>query len=215
MLGFEIRKNAPPSFDGWRSAIPPDRRCRRSRRAAHNRARSLVPTALLARQQGWSRRETDGQRRGPGSGLSFRPRSSASRYGWLARRCGAIWRDGRPRGERSPWSRLAPGSRSRRTFAGPCAYHHHHGETATLIRILRRRIIAIGAGPALAVGAVLTWHIHLHRAGRAHRMGHGRRRRLPPSHERSHQGRRGTRPVLIVGSSPIVEDIPAFFVAGE
>jgi hypothetical protein len=39
--------------------------------------------------------------------------------------------------------------------------------------------------------------------------------RDPPLQEHSHQGRRGTTLVLIVGSSPIVEDIPAFFAAGE
>lgn len=84
----------------------------------------------------------------------------------------------------------------------------------------------IGAGPALAVGAVLTWHIHLHRhdAGRA-RIGTNMRRsgtdvavgfeRDPPLHELSHQSRRGTRLVMIVGSAPIVEDIPAFVAAGE
>jgi len=80
----------------------------------------------------------------------------------------------------------------------PAAAHHRH-----------RRGTRAGSRGGADV------HIHLHRAGRAHRMGHGRRRRLPPSHERSHQSRRGTRPVLIVGSSPIVEDILAFFVAGE
>lgn len=77
----------------------------------------------------------------------------------------------------------------------------------------------ISAGPALTVGAVLTWHTHLHRAGRA-RIGWGTDvaagfERDPPLHEHSHQSRRGTRLVLIVGSSPIVEDIPAFFAAGE
>ena len=195
-----------------------------------------LPIALLARQQGWSRRET----------------------GWAAARAGfghvvstlligvAVWLGGAVLAERfgatvdlvssaalvafGGWIALAA-LRELRGDGGHSpghAHHHHHdghGHPHSHHAAAPYHHAATPFAPALAAAAPAR-HIHLHRHGgglpHSHWHEHDRAHdvaadieRDPPLHEHSHQSRRGTALVLIVGSSPMVEGIPAFFAAGK
>jgi hypothetical protein len=180
-----------------------------------------LPIALLARQQGWSRAET----------------------GWAAARAGlghvvstlligfAVWLGGAALAERFGASIDIVSSAALVAFGGWIALSamrelpqrgalpHHHGAAARG---------AFGPRFAAAGAAAAARHIHLHRHGagvphlhwhdHAAATAHAVWRGLeddPPWHEHAHRNHRSTALLLIVGSSPMVEGIPAFFAAGK
>src|SRR5215472_17122522 len=186
-----------------------------------------LPITILARQQGWSRSETAwaAARAGFGHvastlaialavwlvGVAFAERfggaidiaaslALVAFGGWIAL---------------SSWREL----RAEHPHAHHHGHHHHHHGHAHHHE----------PGPALAFAAAApARHIHLHRHGGAaphlHWHGHtaGTAHTIwpgldadPPTHEHDHQNRRSTALLLILGSSPMVEGIPAFFAAAK
>jgi hypothetical protein len=96
---------------------------------------------------------------------------------------------------------------------------HHHGPEAAADPLY---------APLRGDAAVLTRHVHIHRHGRGvpHMHWHDHRPETahdisatvdaePPLHEHRHKTSARTALLLILGSSPMVEGIPAFFAAGR
>lgn len=199
-----------------------------------------LPIALLGRQQGWSRRETGwaAARAGFGHVVSTLLIGFAVWLGGaaLAERFGATVDlvSSAALVAFGGWIAVAA-LRELRGEAGHShghahhGHHHHdgHGHTHSHDEAAHHHQAAMHFGPALAAAvAAPARHIHLHRHGgglphshwHEHDLAHDVAadiERDPPPHEHSHQSRRSTALVLIVGSSPMVEGIPAFFAAGR
>jgi nickel/cobalt transporter (NicO) family protein len=190
-----------------------------------------LPIALLARQQGWSRTETGwaAARAGFGHVLSTLMIGIAVWLGGaaLAERCGATIDivSGAALVAFGGWIAVA----ALRELRGESGHTHHHHDRHEHHHHHHREP-APGFGPeyAAAGAASMARHIHVHRHGDGvphlhwhEHVGatvHAISQALeldPPLHEHAHQGRSSTALLLILGSSPMVEGIPAFFAAGR
>lgn len=192
-----------------------------------------LPITILARQQGWSRGETvwAAARAGFGHvastlaigalvylggvvlaeryGAALDIASSAALVafgGWIALAALREMREGE-----QAHGHPHPAHHHQHTEGGHPHRHHHHFEPAL----------------AAAAGGAALRHTHLHRhGGPPHLHWHDHEATTahpvwpgleldPPPHEHAHQNRRSTTLLLILGSSPMVEGIPAFFAAGR
>jgi nickel/cobalt transporter (NicO) family protein len=204
-----------------------------------------LPIAILARQQGWSRGETAwaAARAGFGhvastlllgllvwlGGVALAERfgvivdlaSSAALVGfglWIA---WSAWREIRgPNGHHHHHGH-EHGSDHHHDHGG--AGHHHHGDNEWNADAL---YLPLGGGVAVLAHS----HVHRHGGGQPHVHWHDHPRATahdiapgimdaiaadPPLHQHRHKTSARAALVLILGSSPMVEGIPAFFAAGK
>ena len=188
-----------------------------------------LPIAILARQQGWSRAETAwaATRAGFGHVVTTLLLGAAVYLGGavLAERYGAALDIASSAAlvAFGGWIALSA-SRELRPNRSHAEHHHHagHAHGHGHHRHFAPALEAAGGAAALlrhshihrhGEGAPhLHWHEHV--AGTAHRLWPGLERD-PPRHEHGHQNSRSTALLLILGSSPMVEGLPAFFAAGK
>jgi hypothetical protein len=175
-----------------------------------------VPIALLARQNGWSRRETARNAFVAGTGHVISTliiagivwgagAAFAARFGslvdtvtslaligfglWIAV---SAWRE----------TRAAAGQPDHGHGHAHGHHHHHHHEAPALFR---------HAHPHRHGDGVVHVHRHDHAPATAHAIAAGE----PPLHDHAHAATGRAALLLILGSSPMVEGIPAFFAAGR
>jgi hypothetical protein len=196
-----------------------------------------LPITILARQHGWSRSETACAAAGAGlghvastlllgflvwlGGVALAERfgaivdlaSSAALVGfglWIA---WSAWRE--IRGLGSHHHRHEHGPHRHHGDAG--GMHHHHDDEADGDALY----LPLGGAAVLAHS-----HVHRHGGGQPHVHWHDHPRATvhdiasaiaadPPLHQHRHKTSGRTAVVLILGSSPMVEGIPAFFAAGK
>jgi len=182
-----------------------------------------VPITLLARQQGWSTRETARNAFIAGTGhvastlviaviVWLAGVALAERFGRLVDGVASValilfggwiavssWRELRRAGahDHGPAHAHGPGHGA--------DHHHHHDEVPGLMRHAHRHRHGVGMPH-------LHWHEHLPATAHAIAIdGMGD----PPDHEHSHAISGRAALLLILGSSPMVEGIPAFFAAAR
>ncbi|HEX5319077.1 MAG TPA: hypothetical protein VFW46_07965 [Stellaceae bacterium] len=172
-----------------------------------------VPITVIARQQGWSRRETARNAFIAGAGhvvstllialaVWVAGAAFAQRFGTMVDTAASVALIAF-----GVWIALSawPERHGHSHPHGQGGHHHHqHGGDASAVLFRHTHPHRHGAGPAHV-------HWHQHSAGTAHAIALGD----PPLHEHAHAaiGRAGL--LLILGSSPMVEGIPAFFAAGR
>ena len=180
-----------------------------------------LPIALMARQQGWTRRETAWAAFGAGMGHSVSTlaiavlvwligAASAARFGQAVSVVASAALIGF-----GLWVALSSLRELRREPAGHSHHHahggHHHPHDHS------------GLHPGWSLGHR---HAHRHGDGRQHTHYHhhpessrhmleGALAVAAPPHEHEHRAAPRRTLLLILGSSPMIEGIPAFFAAGR
>jgi hypothetical protein len=171
-----------------------------------------VPITLLARQHGWSRRETARNAFVAGAGhvastlviaaiVWIAGAAFAQRFGGLIDTAASLALIGF-----GLWIAVTAWRATHDHHGhshGPGGHHHHHHHDAPAL--LRH------AHPHRHDGAITHFHWHDHQPATAHAVAIGD----PPVHEHAHAVTGRAALLLILGSSPMVEGIPAFFAAGR
>ena len=198
-----------------------------------------VPLALFARQRGWSKAETAWRAVQAGTGHVVSTLAlalvfwlvgvaAAARYGslvealsslalvlfggWIAL---AAWRELHPPGHRHDRDHDRDHSH----------HHHHHGHDDTAAQSPLRDPLYLPL-PAGAAALVRHTHPHRHGPGLPHSHWHDHTQASahpiaaalalqPPLHRHRHRMTARTAALLVLGSSPMVEGIPAFFAAAR
>ncbi len=204
-----------------------------------------LPIALIARERGWSKGETARAALQAGTGHIFSTLLIASavwvaglafadRFGHLIDIASSLALIGFGSWIAiSAWGELHHEHGGEHWHAHSHAHPHSHGRPPASATVA-------ASGPTLAIGddplyvpirgeaAILTRHLHLHRHGRgpAHLHWHDHVPATahpllaafasdPPLHRHRHKTTARTSLLLILGSSPMVEGIPAFFAAAK
>jgi len=178
-----------------------------------------VPITLIARQRGWSRRETARNAFVAGTGhvvstliiagvVWIAGAAFAERFGGLVDTVASLALIGF-----GLWIAVS----AWREVRGEAGHHHHHGhahgdhhhpdhhqghEAPALLRHAHPHRHGEGA-------AHVHWHDHAPTSAHAVAIGEA------PAHEHAHAATGRAALLLILGSSPMVEGIPAFFAAGR
>jgi hypothetical protein len=178
-----------------------------------------VPITLIARQRGWSRRETARNAFVAGTGhvvstliiagiVWVAGAAFAQRFGGLVDAVASLALIGF-----GLWIAVS----AWREVRGEGGHHHHHGH-AHGHHHHHAHDLEHGA-PALLRHAHLHRHgdglVHVHRHDHAGVSAHAVAIGEPPLHDHAHAATGRAALLLILGSSPMVEGIPAFFAAGR
>jgi ABC-type nickel/cobalt efflux system permease component RcnA len=197
-----------------------------------------LPIALLSREHGWTRAQTGRAAFGAGVGhvvstlliglvVWFAGVAVAARFGHLVDVASGAALVGF-----GLWISVGAWLEQRAEAGHPhqdaleIVHHDHHSHDYLLDRDGREPDVDVrGAGDTTAV-AVRHRHAHVHAGGLRHTHAHVHDRasahsaaaidaNAPPMHEHAHQVRGRTALLLILGSSPMLEGIPAFFAASR